>query len=60
MAEHVCNAYMADRKIVCPACSGMALLQEERNSIWCIDCGRIFRVAGIGVTDKEIMLKYER
>lgn len=53
MDEREYSVHMTGRSAVCPTCSGMALLQEER--ITCIDCGKRFNVKGTGRTDGEII-----
>lgn len=55
MNEQTYSIYLIGKRAVCPACSGMALLQTEQDNIRCIDCGDIFNIAGAGITDRELI-----
>lgn len=48
--------YLFERKAVCPICSGMIITTGE--DYRCVDCHGIFKVVGIGLTDKEIMCEH--
>ncbi len=47
--------YMTGRQAVCPVCSGMVLLREELNHLWCIDCTSVFEIEDVGKSDKEVL-----
>ena len=55
MSEILHSVYMIGRNAVCPACSGMAILEGELERIKCIDCGETFKIKGIGQTDREVI-----
>lgn len=47
--------HMTDRRAVCPVCKGIALLQEELDCLWCMDCRGVFKIKEIGRTDKQVI-----
>lgn len=50
-----CTIYLTDRRAVCPACSGIALLHEAVGKIQCMDCKSTYQIKDLGRTDKELV-----
>lgn len=54
-AEKTYNLLYKGTKAICPGCSGILAGAPDRKK--CIDCGRVYIVAGEGITESELAFK---